>query len=275
MDLTRRSPAGLAVELNAQSTHPHRRLPSRLIAASAATTAEIWHHHNEGQYQVPPVLPETKVERGQIKIVNNSHPPSVGSMSPAVNNSSTLSTGGGKHRELIIVVSGRGGKGKGRFSHAFSSTDLSQSSQLSSSPFLHSSNSIALSPLTKAKSGPLSAARYGTSHFDMAVRYLIDRLQRCAAYKCVDPIWILGVKHPSQHSNEQRPRGARAGRTEQGSLVGRRRCSVSGYGCTSGSCRASTLTATHPPPLPINPTEDTLAPLGIPVTVSDMVFGFA
>ena len=56
-------------------------------------------------------------------------------------------------------------------------------------------------------------------------------------------------------------------RTELGGPVGRGQNSVSGYGSTSYSYR-------RPSSLSINPAKNTLAPLGIPVTDGEVVFGF-
>ncbi|KAG6901665.1 hypothetical protein C0995_009446 [Termitomyces sp. Mi166 len=88
----------------------------------------------------------------------------------------------------------------GWFSHTFSTstTDLSLPSLLAST----SSASFTprdVSPGTSPKrsvgaSALLAAAKHGKGHLDKAMRYLLD--SDAMPDRCIDPIWILGVKHP-------------------------------------------------------------------------------
>ncbi|KAG6827735.1 hypothetical protein H0H92_010613 [Tricholoma furcatifolium] len=92
----------------------------------------------------------------------------------------------------------------GWFSHTFSSstTDLSLPSLIASTSHSNSFNP-ALSTSSTASTSPrrsgigasalLAAAKHGKGHLDKAMRYLLD--SDATPDKCVDPIWILGVKH--------------------------------------------------------------------------------
>jgi cysteine protease ATG4 len=78
----------------------------------------------------------------------------------------------------------------GWFQHAFnaSATDLSLPHLINTIPPPSSS--------PKGKSSALlTAAKHGKGHLDKAMRYPLD--SDSTPDKCTDPIWLLGVQHPS------------------------------------------------------------------------------
>ena len=127
----------------------------------------------------------------------------------------------------------------------------------------------------------------GPRHLDNAVRYLLNT----TAMHSLGNTWVpfgsrasntQATNPPLQRTASQGCSCRRArekdwvrqpGRRQRSSISVDSDESRSGYGSTSSSRRTlPSYSCRGPPPLLINPAKETIGPLGIPVTVSDMVF---